>query len=229
MVLQACEEVCEPGERLGVVELGRLDQRVDGGGAAAAFVGTGEGPVAPAGGDRAHRRLGGIVAHAQAAIVEEADERVPGVEAVGDDLCSLAVGRDPGVLLAQPDAQGVDQRLAAILANVAAFCGLKAIDLALDGEQGVDAGNGLDAGRRLVEAGQIEEVAPRVGPACVRLSPGKEDGCDLKPFIVIQRVRRPPGRGGARQPEASLAWAAATALVKRRQQVLKPCGSLEIM
>ena len=66
-------------------------------------------------------------------------------------------------------------------------------------------------------------------PACVRTSPGKEDGCDLKPFIVTQRVRRPPGKGGARQPEASLAWATATALVKRRQRVLKPCGSLEIM
>ena len=60
-------------------------------------------------------------------------------------------------------------------------------------------------------------------PTCVRISPGKEDGCDLKPFIVTQRVRHPPGRGGARQPEASLAWAAATPLVKRRQRVLKPC------
>ena len=64
---------------------------------------------------------------------------------------------------------------------------------------------------------------PRMCPACVRISPGKEDGCDLKPFIVTQRVRHPPGKGGARQPEASLAWAAATPLVKRRQRVLKPC------
>src|SRR6516162_1622278 len=54
-------------------------------------------------------------------------------------------------------------------------------------------------------------------------------GCNLKPFIVTQRVRRPPGKGGARHPEASLAWVLATVLVKRRQQVLKPCGSLEIM
>ncbi|NJO38944.1 MAG: hypothetical protein HC871_16765 [Rhizobiales bacterium] len=51
----------------------------------------------------------------------------------------------------------------------------------------------------------------------------------LKPFIATQRVRHPPGKGGARQPEASLAWAAATSLVKRRQRALKPCGSLEIM
>src|SRR6478609_7250258 len=54
-------------------------------------------------------------------------------------------------------------------------------------------------------------------------------GCDLKPFEAIQRVRPPPGRGAARQPEASLAWETATSLVKRRQRMLKPCVSLEIM
>src|SRR5208283_4271765 len=37
-----------------------------------------------------------------------------------------------------------------------------------------------------------------------------------------------PGRGAARQPEASLAWVAATSLVKRRQRMLKPCVSLDI-
>ncbi len=82
-----------------------------------------------------------------------------------DGLGGLAVGRDPGVLLAQPDAQGVDHRLAAVLSNALTFCRRKAIDLALDGEQGVDAGNGFDADRRLVEPRQVEEVAPRMGPA----------------------------------------------------------------
>lgn len=72
-------------------------------------------------------------------------------------------------------------------------------------------------------------ITPWMKPTCVRVSPGKEDGCDLKPFKATQRVRRPPGKGGARQPEASLARAAATAFVKRRQRALKPCGSLEIM
>src|SRR5271166_2155240 len=52
---------------------------------------------------------------------------------------------------------------------------------------------------------------------------------NLKPFEAIQRVRPPPGRGAARQPEASLAWETATSLVKRRQQMLKPCVSLEIV
>lgn len=67
------------------------------------------------------------------------------------------------------------------------------------------------------------QCAANVCPACVRISPGKEEECSLKPFNVTQRVRRPPGKGGARQPEASLAWVTATSLVKRRQRVLKPC------
>ncbi len=53
-------------------------------------------------------------------------------------------------------------------------------------------------------------------------SPGKEDGCSLKPFGAVQRVQLPPGKGAARRPEASLARVTATPLVKRRQQVPKP-------
>ena len=49
----------------------------------------------------------------------------------------------------------------------------------------------------------------------------KEVREDRKPFAAIQRVRPPPGRGAARQPEASLAWPAATSVVKRRQRAIK--------
>gem|GEM_PF-1768520 len=43
----------------------------------------------------------------------------------------------------------------------------------------------------------------------------------MKPFIVIQRVRLPPGKGAARQPESSVAWRTATCVVKRTQRVVK--------
>ena len=46
MIRQTGKHVGEPGLRIDVVELGGLDERVDGGGAPAAFVGSGEGPVA---------------------------------------------------------------------------------------------------------------------------------------------------------------------------------------
>ena len=42
--------------------------------------------------------------------------------------------------------------------------------------------------------------------------------------LVFQRVRLPPGKGAARQPEPSLAWRAATGVVKRRQGVTKRRG-----
>ena len=51
----------------------------------------------------------------------------------------------------------------------------------------------------------------------------------LKPFAATQRVRRPPGKGAARQPEASLAWSPVTAVVKRRQRAMKRRGSPDIM
>jgi hypothetical protein len=52
MIGQSGEGVGEPGARVDAVEVGRLDQGVEGGGALAALVGAGEGPVAPADGNR---------------------------------------------------------------------------------------------------------------------------------------------------------------------------------
>lgn len=55
--------------------------------------------------DAAQRPLGGVVAEAEAAVVEEANQGVPAVQAVGNRLGDLAVGREPDVLLAQPSSQ----------------------------------------------------------------------------------------------------------------------------
>src|SRR2546425_5087155 len=58
------------------------------------------------------------------------------------------------------------------------------------------------------------EAAARVGAFSQGLAElvasgetGKEDGREneLKPFVAVQGVRLPPGKGAARQPEASLA------------------------
>jgi hypothetical protein len=97
MILQASEDIREPGLGIYVVELGGLDQRVDGRGAPAAGVAAGEGPVVAADGDAAQRPLGGVVGQAEAAVVEEADQRVPGVETVGDRLGDLVVRRRASV------------------------------------------------------------------------------------------------------------------------------------
>src|SRR5690349_10817432 len=133
MILKASEDVGEPCERVDVVELGGLDQRIDGSGAMAAFVGAGEGPVAPPGSHRPHGPLGSIVAHAETAIIEEAPESVPVVQAVGDGLADLAAGRDAAVLLAQPAPQLVDERFAALLANTLPLGWHGTVDLAFYG------------------------------------------------------------------------------------------------
>lgn len=52
---------------------------------------------------------------------------------------------------------------------------------------------------------------------------------EQKPFAAIQRVQRPSGKGAARQPEASLAWMAATSFVERRQRMMKRRGKPDIM
>jgi hypothetical protein len=93
IVGQSCEHVGEPGLRIDAVELGGLDQRVDGGGALAALVGAGEGPVGASDRDAAQCPLSGVVRHAQAAVVEGAGERRPALEAVVDRLGGLEAAR----------------------------------------------------------------------------------------------------------------------------------------
>jgi len=115
VILQARQHIGEPCQGVDVVELCGLDQGVDGGGAAAALVGAGEGPVAAANRNAAQSALGGVVAEAETAVVEEAKQSVPAVQAVGDRLGNLAVGRQLGVLLAQPCPQFLGQRSAAIV------------------------------------------------------------------------------------------------------------------
>ena len=76
MIGDAGEHVGEPGLRIDVVELGRVDQRVHDRGALAAAIGAGEQPGLAAEGNAAQRSLGGVVGQADAAVVEEAGEGV---------------------------------------------------------------------------------------------------------------------------------------------------------
>src|SRR3954447_10962955 len=66
----------------------------------------GEGPVAPPDGDPAQRSLGRLVAQADPAVPEEAGERLPLVERVGDRLADLRLARDPRVLRTQTRRSG---------------------------------------------------------------------------------------------------------------------------
>src|SRR5512134_797341 len=165
MIGQAGEDVGEPGTGVDVVELGGLDQGVDGGGSLGTDIGTSEGPVMAADGDAPQRAFGNVVGHAQAAVVEEADQGRPALQAVVDGLGGLALGGQPGALLAQPAFELGHQRSAALVTPAPAVFRREAIDLALDGEERIDAADGLDGDRRLLEPGKVEELPPRMGPA----------------------------------------------------------------
>ena len=91
MIWQPSEHVGEPGLRVDVVKLGGSDQRVDGSCTTAAFVGACEGSILASQGDGPQLALSGVVRHAQAAVVEEARECRPALEAVVDGFAGLTV------------------------------------------------------------------------------------------------------------------------------------------
>ena len=91
MVWQVSEDLNQPGLRIHIIEFASLDQRIDSGGALSASVGARERPVASANGNAAHSALGGIVGKTDAAIMEEARERFPAIEAIIDGLGDLAL------------------------------------------------------------------------------------------------------------------------------------------
>ena len=78
---------------------------------------TGEGPIAAPDMHGAQFPFGSVVRHAQAAIVEEAGERVPAPQAIVDRLAGIAVLGDARTLLAQPALQLDDERPAAFVAD----------------------------------------------------------------------------------------------------------------
>ena len=102
---------------------------------------------------RTHAALGGIVGHAQAAVIEEAGERGPAIKAVLDCLGDLVLDREIAALCAQPPLQGFGQRPAVLLAHAFALIWRLAVDLALDREQHVNALDCLDRDRRLADPG----------------------------------------------------------------------------
>src|SRR2546429_6261175 len=95
----------------------------------------------------------------------------------------------------------------------AAFIGTVGLDWQLAGIAAANGAGTSDLVLRNVNTGAFEvyDIANNqlTGAAALVASgeTGKEDGreSELKPFVAVQRVRLPPGKGAARQPEASLA------------------------
>ena len=90
VIRQAGEDVGEPGPLVDIVDLGGVDERVNGACAAPPFIGASEGPVLASHGNGTQLALGGIVGQAQALVVEEAGECTPALETVVDRLSRIS-------------------------------------------------------------------------------------------------------------------------------------------
>ena len=80
-------------------------------------------------------------------------------------LGAIGVARQPDALGPHPALQCSNQGLDPFLSHGMPLFGGGTVDLALDGEDLVDAANGLDRQWALPQIGQHKELAPAVGPA----------------------------------------------------------------
>ena len=87
------QHIPQPGRWVDLVELGGLDQRVDGGGALAALVRASEGPVAAAKGNATQAVLGAVVVRLETAIVTEPGQGCPPGNGIADRLGEFALDR----------------------------------------------------------------------------------------------------------------------------------------
>ncbi len=187
MVGYAGEDVGEPCLRVDVVKATGLYQRVRDRCPLTAAIGAAEQPRLAPKGHAAQRPFGGIVRETDPAVGEEAGERVPAAQHVVDGFGNVMVARDPGELRAEPFLEFGHQRSAEFVTDSEALGRALAIDVALDGEQGVELLHSLQSDReddrRLLAAallargaldvGQLEELPARVGKAsCLQDGPG---------------------------------------------------------
>jgi hypothetical protein len=88
--------------------------------------------------DAAQRPLGGIVGEADPAVAQEDGEGGPAGQHVVEGLGDVCMAGQPGTLGPHPGFEFVDQRHNALLARGEAILRRLTVDLALDGEEGVD-------------------------------------------------------------------------------------------
>ena len=164
MIGDACEDIGEPFLWVHVVELRGLDQRVDDGGMLPAAIRAAEQSCLAAERDAALRALDGVVGEADAAIVEEARERVPALERVEAGLGQFVAARQLGDLLGEPSMELGHHRRAEFLTGGKLIGGALAVNPAPD----IVAANGHSIGCALpkfdLSIVMAAESAPRNEP-----------------------------------------------------------------
>lgn len=119
----ASEHIGQPSVGIDVVHLGGDDQAVHGRGSLAAPIGSAEQPGLTAERDAAQRALGGVVAEANSAVVEEQGEGGPAPQHVSDGLVEVVGAGEAELLFLEIAMQRLDNRPAQLLTYGAARFG----------------------------------------------------------------------------------------------------------
>ena len=98
------------------------------------------------------------------------------VEGIANGLGHFGAAGNEGQVFFEPGLELLEQRAALGLADPASCFGLLAADGLLDFVKRCDLDERLFGERRVAANGDLVEPPPQMGPACVRLSPGKENG-----------------------------------------------------
>ena len=147
------------------MQLAGLDQRGQHRPVFRALVAAGEERIFSVQSNRAHAALDGVGVDLDAAVIEEAHQPVPVVEAVADEP-----GRSvepPGSLcqgFLEPGLQRLDQRLGLLLPRRPAFVGALAADLGFDLVEFGNPLQGLGGDRRRRRFGEVEELPAPMCP-----------------------------------------------------------------
>ena len=167
MVGDTRQNVREPGLAVYIVEFARDEEGHHTSSAFTAAIRTAEHPIAPANGQPSDTALGGIVGEADAPVINEAGERIPACEHVIHGFGDVVARGKLGALLRHPILETGEQGGAQLLAHSPSLLGALSIDLALNGEEGVDALDGLKRHRRddfgMFTFGLFARVAGEIG------------------------------------------------------------------
>src|SRR6266568_1776398 len=169
------EHVGEVGLRIDAVQFAGFDERSNAGPVLRALIVTGEECILAIKYHRANASFDDVGVELDAAVIKEAGEPVPMVQTVTDGFGDQGLARDARELLFEPPFELKHERLALLLAHGTTLEGSVPPDRLLDRIERRDALEGFACDRSGAVLGDIEEPASQVGPACVRINPGREE------------------------------------------------------
>jgi len=131
---------------------------------------------------RANAPFDDVGVELDAPVVEETGEPIPMVQGVADGVGDRRLGRDPRELVLEPRSERDEKWFGSFLTHRAARLGTVAADRLLDRVERRDAGKRFARDWCVAFLGDIEELAPQMGPA-----EGEHDclaGCSLGDRLV---------------------------------------------